>query len=82
MAKNSKQTSPKMAAKAAKTLQNPSASATAKSLAASVLSQSGTGKQTGAKMEDKAARVLASNKYSAETRQLAGSVVSQSNKER
>lgn len=82
MAKNKKQTSPKIASKAAATLSDPNASATAKSLAASALAQAGNGKQTGAAMEDKASRVLHSNKYSKETKSLAGTVLSQSNKPR
>lgn len=82
MSNNSKKTSSGIASQAASTLSDPNASATAKSLAASALAQSGTGKQTGAQMEDKAARVLASTKYSDETKALAGSVLSQSNKSR
>ena len=58
------------------------ASKTAKSLAASALSQSSTKKQTGANMETKASNVLKSNKYSDKTKSLAASVLSQSNKER
>jgi hypothetical protein len=54
MGKNTKRTSSKVASQAAATLSDPNASATAKSLAASALAQSGTGKQTGAAMEDKA----------------------------
>jgi hypothetical protein len=82
MASNSKRTSGDIASRAAATLNDPSASATARSLAASALAQAGTGKQTGAKMEDKAAQVLSSNKYSANTKSLAGSVLAQSNKKR
>lgn len=82
MSKNSKQTSDKMASKASETLRDPNASATAKSLAGSALSQSGTGKQTGAAMEDKASKVLQSSKYSDDTKSIAGSVLSQSNKTR
>lgn len=82
MSGNSKQTSSDVASKAASTLRNPAASATAKSLAASALAQSGTSKQTGAAMEDKASQVLASTKYSTTTKQFAGSVLSQSNKKR
>ena len=82
MARNTKQSSSGMGSKAAKTLGDPNASATAKSLAASVLAQTGTPKQTGAEMEDKASQVLPSSKYSAETKALAGSALSQSNKKR
>lgn len=79
---SNKKTSSGIASKAASTLRDPHASATAKSLAASALAQSGTSKQTGAAMEDKASQVLASEKYSATTKQLAGSVLSQSNRKR
>jgi hypothetical protein len=82
MPKNTKQSSTKVAKLAAETLNNPKASATAKSLAASALAQTGTGKQTSAEMEAMAGKVLQSEKYSADTKALAGSVVSQSNKDR
>jgi hypothetical protein len=82
MASNGKRTSQELASRAAATLSDPTASATAKSLAASALAQAGTGKQTGAKMEDKASQVLSSNKYSSNTKSLAGSVLAQSNKKR
>ena len=82
MSKNTKQSSPQVANTAAKTLSNPNASATAKSLAASVVAQTHTPKQTGKAMEATASKVLKSEKYSAETKSLAGSVLSQSNKKR
>ncbi len=82
MAKNTKKTSSSVASDAARTLQDPNASAIAKSLAASALAQSGNTKQTGAAMEDKASQVLSSEKYSDATKRLAGSVLSQSNKPR
>ncbi|MEM0950278.1 hypothetical protein [Dinoroseobacter sp. S76] len=82
MGKNTKRTSREVASKAAATLSDPNASATAKSLAASALAQSGTGKQTGAAMEDRASKVLQSDKYSSDTKSLAGTVLSQSNKAR
>jgi hypothetical protein len=82
MSRNTKQTSDQIASQAASTLSDPNASAIAKSLAASALSQHGTGRQTGADMEDKAAKVLASDKYSSETKSLAGTVLSQANKSR
>lgn len=82
MAKNIKRSSPAVATLASETLRNPSASAIAKSLAASTLAQANTGKQTSAEMEAKAGRVLQSEKYSVETKTLAGSVVSQANKAR
>jgi hypothetical protein len=82
MSKNTKQTSSRIAALAAETLQNERASQTAKSLAASALAQRNGSKQTGAEMEDLAAKVLASKHYADETKELAASVLSQSNKAR
>ncbi len=79
---NRKDTSDRVASKAGSVLANPRSSDTAKSLAASALSQTGTGRQTGASMEDKASQVLASGRYGATTKSLAGSVLSQSNKKR
>lgn len=82
MSKNTKQSTPKVAALAAATLNDKTASRIAKSLAGSVIAQTHTGKQTGADMESKASKVLQSEKYSDETKSLAASLVSQSNKER
>lgn len=82
MAKNTKETSSRIASLASEKLRDPNASQIQKSLAASALSQSGSSKQTGAAMETKAAKVLGSEKYSHETKELAGSIVSQSNKDR
>lgn len=82
MAKNTKQTSPKVMSKAASILSSNNSSEIAKSLAASLVSQSNTGKQTGSKMEDIASKVLQSDKYNSDTKTLAASVLSQSNKER
>jgi hypothetical protein len=82
MSKNTKQTSQAMASMAAEVLRDENASAIAKSLAGSVLSQTHSDKQTGAALEEKAGRVLESDKYSETTRALAASVVSQSNKSR
>lgn len=82
MSKNTKQTSDKTASQAAKTLRDPSASARDKSIAASALSQHGTGKETGKAMERTAAAALASGKTSPAVRKLAASVTSQSNKKR
>lgn len=79
---NSKQTSPGVAKQAAETLRDPNASAIAKSLAGSVLSQSASSKETGKAMEAKASRVLLSEKYSETTKALAASALSQSNKKR
>ncbi|WP_304545984.1 hypothetical protein [Sulfurimonas microaerophilic] len=79
---NKKQTSKKMASKASKVLRDPKSSKTAKSLAASALSQSNTNKETGKAMETKASDVMKSNKYNDDTKGLAASLVSQSNKKR
>lgn len=82
MSTNSKQTSDNVATQAAKTLRDPNASAIAKQLAGSALSQTSSNNQTGSDMETKASKVLDSNKYSENTKTLAGSVLSQSNKDR
>lgn len=82
MAGNTKKTSTSVASTAAKTLRNPKASKTAKSLAGSALSQVNPKHQTGAKMESKAAKATFGKGYSKNTRKLAGSVLSQSNKAR
>lgn len=79
---NRKRTSNQVASLAAKTLRDKNASDTARSLAASALSQTATTHQTGASMEDLASRVLDSKKYSSSTKSLAGSILSQSNKSR
>lgn len=79
---NTKQSSANAATLASETLRDPNASAIAKSLAASVLSQSSSTKETGKVMEAKASQVLQSEKYSDTTKSLAGSVLSQSNKQR
>ena len=82
MSVNTKQTSKVVATLASHTLHDPKASAIAKSLAASALSQTHTKNQTGAEMEHKAGQVLHSDKYSKDTKTLAASVVAQANKER
>jgi len=79
---NKKATSVNISSKAARVLSDPHASATAKSLAGSSLSQRSSSRKTGAALEDLASRVLDSSKYSAETKSLAGSVLSQSEKSR
>lgn len=81
-AMNKKTTSAGVASRAAHTLNDNNASATAKSLAASALSQVNRGHQTGAAAEDLAARVLASTKYNEQTKEYAASVLSQSVRER
>jgi hypothetical protein len=79
---NSKISSSLLASQAAATLNDPSSSGIARSLAGSVLSQSQGGNQTGNAMETTASRVLGSEKYSAQTKAFAASLVSQSNKAR
>ena len=82
MAKNTKQTTSKVAHLAAITLNDNRASGIAKSLAASLVSQTNSNKQTGEKLENVASKVLQSDKYNDTTKTLAASVLSQSNKER
>lgn len=82
MSANKKITSKQVSSLAGKVLHSSSASQTAKSLAASVLSQRQKGNQTGSQMEDLASKVLSSSKYSHETKTIAGSVLAQANKER
>ncbi|MDU0736335.1 hypothetical protein Q8W99_06395 [Pseudomonas aeruginosa] len=79
---NRKTTSGDVSKLASDILRDPNASAIAKSLAASALSQSSSAKQTGKEMEAKASKVLKSDKYSDDTKSLAGSVVSQSDAKR
>ncbi len=82
MAKNTKMSSHDVARLASKTLSDSNASTTARQLAGSVLSQSGTKRETGAAMESKASHVLRSSKYSDDTKTLAASALSQSNRKR
>lgn len=82
MGNNTKKTGGGLASLAAKTLNNPSASAIQKSLAASALSQTSSSNQTGAAMEHKASTALKNPNSSALTKQLAATVLSQSNKDR
>ncbi|MFC7339547.1 hypothetical protein ACFQY0_20315 [Haloferula chungangensis] len=79
---NRKITRPSVASEAARILQDPGASATAKRLAGSAPSQRVPSHQTGPSMEDLASRVLDSSKYGETTMTFAGSVLSQSNKDR
>lgn len=82
MAPKGKQTSSRIATKAANLLNSSSGSKLQRSLAASALAQSSSGKKTSAAMESKASKALTSERTSALTKQLAGSVVSQSIKSR
>ncbi|MBM2608943.1 hypothetical protein RFF20_00365 [Pasteurella multocida] len=77
---NTKTSSTSLASIASKTLRNPNTSTIQKSLAGSVLAQSGTSKTTGSSMETKAGKALQRNNSSPLTKSLAGSVVSQSDK--
>lgn len=79
---NKKQTSSGVGSIASQTLRDPSASAIQKSLAASALSQCGTGKQTGAEMEHKAGQALNRASSADTTKTLAASLVAQSDKNR
>lgn len=79
---NNKTTSDKIASLASHILTDNNASATAKSLAGSALSQVNKENQTGKNLEHLASVVLKSDKYSNETKELAGSILSQSNKTR
>lgn len=82
MSMNKKATSPEVASLAARTLADTNSSATARQLAGSVLSQTGTARQTGAGLEDLASRVLSSPKYSDDTKTLAASALAQANRAR
>lgn len=82
MSKNGKQTTGRIASLAAQTLHDKNASKTAKSLAASALSQRSSSNQTGSIVEGLASKVLRSEKYADSTKELAGSVLSQANKTR
>jgi hypothetical protein len=71
------QTSRSIASAAGKALNNPGASAQQKSLAGSVLSQSGNGKQTSPSVAEKAAKALNDGRSNATTKSLAGSALTQ-----
>jgi len=79
---NNKQTSPRVASVAGRTLGSPTASAVQKALAGSALRQAGSQAQTGAQTENRASRALDNPKSAPVTKTLAGSVVSQSNRKR
>ncbi|CAM3534297.1 hypothetical protein BS639_14665 [Rouxiella silvae] len=82
MAKNIKKSSKSVSHLAAKILNDPKASVIEKSLAGSVLSQSGTENQTGENLQTIASAALKNPRSSEVTQTLAGSVVSQSTKDR
>jgi hypothetical protein len=79
---NSNRSGSKTSSLAARTLGSSSASGVQKSLAASVLSQTGTNRVTGKALEAIASAALRNPNSSPVTQQLAGSVVSQSSKTR
>jgi len=76
----SKSTGSKAASTAGRTLGSAGASNLQKSLAGTVLAQSGTSKTTGKTMETKASAALQNPRSSTVTKTLAGSAVSQSKK--
>ena len=71
------QTSRGVASTASRSLSSSGSSATQKSIAASVLAQSGTGKQTSAAVATKASNALNDGRTNATTRKLSGSALSQ-----
>ena len=77
---NKKNSSPNLAHLASETLNDNSSSATAKTLAGSVLSQVQRGFQPSESVQTLAGKVLESSKYNEDTKSLAASVVSQSPK--
>lgn len=77
-----KSTGTKVASTAGRVLNSSSSSAIQRSLAGSVLAQTGNSKLTGKAMEAKASAALQSAKSSPTTKSLAGSAVAQSKKSR
>ncbi|MBO9537352.1 hypothetical protein [Herbaspirillum sp.] len=77
-----KSTGKNVASTAARVLGSSSSSAIQRSLAGSVLSQTGNSKVTGKVMEAKASNALLSVKSSSTTKTLAASAISQSRKSR
>jgi hypothetical protein len=77
---NKKNSSPKLAHLASETLTDNSSSATAKTLAGSVLAQVQKGFQPSEEVQTLAGKVLESDKYSDDTKSLAASIISQSPK--
>lgn len=79
---NKKTTSSSIASMASQVLHDNQASATAKKLAGSALSQVNKGSMTGKAMESIASSVLTSDKYNDTSKALAASILSQSDKKR
>jgi hypothetical protein len=71
------QTSSRIATKASQSLSSGSSSPTQKSLAGSVLAQSGNGKQTSSAVATTAAKSLTDGRTNSTTRTLAGSALTQ-----
>ena len=82
MARNNKKSSKRVSHIAAQTLNNPEASPIQKSLAGSVLSQTGTANQTSGELQTIASAALKDPSSDETTQTLAGSVVSQSTPDR
>lgn len=76
----SEKTSKNIASKASDVLRSSNASKTAKSLAGSALSQSGSSKSTSAAVAKTASKALDSGSTSRSTKSLAGSVLTQKTK--
>lgn len=76
MARNEK-TSPGVASTASRTLQDPGASKTAKTLAGSVLAQAGTNKVTSPRVAGVASSALQDGRVNSTTKTLAGSGLTQ-----
>lgn len=74
---NNEKTSPGVASKASSTLSNPRAGATAKSVAASALAQTGTAKTTSKVVASKASTQLGDGRTSKANKAIAGSVLTQ-----
>ena len=77
MAKNSRQTSPRAASAAGKTLANPSSTKAERSAAASALAQTGTRDQTGSRAASAAGKTLANPSSTKTERSAAASALSQ-----
>jgi len=76
MAKSGR-TTPSIAGKASRSLSSPNSSSTQKTLAGSVLAQSGTGKQTSGSVATTASKALTDGRSNKTTKTLAGSALTQ-----
>ena len=77
MAKNTRQTSPRAASAAARTLRSDSATVTERRAAASALAQTGNRDQTGARAASAAGRTLSDPRATVAERQAAASALAQ-----